>query len=72
MLTNKNQLFGQRKMKIYEKSFARAFNCFKIFPEIRLTGKWLRDIGFNCGQSVTVRYEKNKIIITLDDKSTSD
>lgn len=26
----------------------------------------LRDMGFDCGQNVTVRHEKNKIIITVD------
>lgn len=72
MPPSKKQLSGNRKMKVYEKSFARAFNCFKIFPEIRLAGKWLRDIGFTCGQSVTVRHKKNKIIITLDNKTTKE
>ena len=63
---------GQRQMKVYQRHFLRAFNDYKIFPEIRLAGKWLRDIGFTCGQSVTVRHEKNKIIITLDIKATAD
>lgn len=56
---------GQRQMKVYQRHFARAFNDYKIFPEIRLAGKWLSDIGFTCGQSVTVRHTKNKITITL-------
>lgn len=30
------------------------------------------DMGFNCGQNVTVRHEKNKIIITVDNDTKTD
>ncbi|MFH6957160.1 SymE family type I addiction module toxin [Flavobacterium aquidurense] len=41
---------------------------YVIFPEIRLCGKWLKDIGFEYGQSITVIHEKNRIIITANNK----
>jgi toxic protein SymE len=59
---------GKRKLSVYTKHFRRAYKNFIIFPEIRLCGKWLRDIGFDCGQPITVRYKENKIIITVDEK----
>lgn len=66
-MQSKDPQTGKRRLKVYEKYFSRS--CFKIvrFPEIRLCGKWLREIGFSCGQVVTVRHEKNKIIITLEE-----
>ena len=29
-------------------------------------------MGFDCGQSVTVQHEKNKIIITVDNETETD
>ena len=60
------QQAGQRQLKVYGKYFARSYYRIIIFPEIRLCGKWLRDTGFDCGKTVTVQYEKNKIIITVN------
>lgn len=57
-----------RQLKVYRKLFSRSYNRPVIFPEIRLCGKWLQDMGFECGQTVTVQREKNKITITVDDK----
>jgi toxic protein SymE len=62
------QQSGQRQLKVYQKYIPRSYYGHVIFPEIRLCGKWLRDMGFDCGQSVTVRHEKNKIIITVDNQ----
>lgn len=56
----------KRRLKIQQKHMARTYNRYVIFPEIRLCGKWLLDIGFNCGNFVTVEHQQNKIIITTD------
>jgi toxic protein SymE len=56
-----------RTLKIYSKYFKR-FNQYFIFPEIRLCGKWLKSLGFKCGQNVTVLTEKNRIIIRNSEK----
>lgn len=66
------QQSGQRQLKVYEKHISRSYYQRVIFPEIRLCGKWLQDIGFECGQTVTVQHQKNKIIITLDNKIVTD
>lgn len=66
------QQSGQRRIKVYEKYIPRTYHQYVVFPEIRLCGKWLRDMGFNCGQNVTVRHEKNKIIITVDNETETD
>lgn len=60
---------GKRQLKIHRKYIRRSYMRYVVFPEIRLCGKWLKDIGFECGQSVTVSHEKNKIIITANNES---
>lgn len=59
----------KRRMKIYPKHFQRAYSRNVIFPEIRLCGKWLQDIGFKYGQQIIVKEEDNKIIITLEENN---
>jgi toxic protein SymE len=54
----------QRQLKIHRKYISRSYNRYVVFPEIRLCGKWLQDIGFNQGNFVTVEHQQNKIIIT--------
>ena len=65
----KNQPSAERQLKVYYKYFHRVNSWQRsvIFPEIRLCGKWLQDIGFEHGQTINVRQEKNKIIITIDE-----
>lgn len=60
------QQLGERQLKVHGKYISRSSHRYVVFPEIRLCGKWLQDEGFDCGQSVTVKHEKNKIIITVD------
>jgi toxic protein SymE len=55
---------------VYEKYISRAYHSYTAFPEIRLCGKWLQDAGFTCGQTVTVRHKKNKLIITIDNDTS--
>ncbi len=65
----KIQTVSHRQLKVYYKYFKRA-NSWRpvIFPEIRLCGKWLQDIGFENGQTINVQQEKNKITITVERK----
>jgi len=57
---------NKRHLKVYRKFVPRSYRKHAIFPEIRLCGKWLREIGFDCEKNITVQHMKNKIIITLD------
>ncbi len=56
---------GKRRLKIVEKAFPRAYNRHAHFPEIKLSGRWLKDMGFDSGKHVIVSHKKNKITITL-------
>lgn len=58
----------KRRLKIQPKYFARAYMRYVAFPEIRLCGKWLQNIGFNSGDFVTIEQRQNKIIITANKK----
>ena len=58
--------FRQRKLKVQPKQFARSYHRSVVFPEIKLCGKWLRDMGFVCGGIVSVKQEQNKLVITME------
>lgn len=64
METN-NSKKGKRQLKIYPKYIQRK-SIIVIVPEIRLQGKWLKEYGFNHGQSVMIVCEEEQIIITLN------
>lgn len=55
-----------RKLKIYQKFQRTSSRQGKFIPEIRLCGKWLEDMGFDCGQRITVRLEDYRLIIEAD------
>ena len=55
---------NQRRLKVYGK-YRQKFNIAVIEPEIRLTGQWLKNLGFNPGQTVNVKQEVNCLTITL-------
>lgn len=57
---------AKRRLKIQPKHITRPYHRYVIFPEIRLCGKWLQDIGFNYGNFVTIEHQQNKIIITTN------
>ncbi|WP_429773989.1 SymE family type I addiction module toxin [Agaribacillus aureus] len=57
-----------RKLKIYPKSQNRTYDSV-TFPEIRLTGKWLKELGFREGQEILIEQQQNKLIITHDNKN---
>lgn len=55
-----------RYLKVYYKYFdthapARTYS----FPEIRLSGKWLMELGFVPESNIRLEVEEGKIVITL-------
>jgi toxic protein SymE len=42
-----------RKLKVGRKYFPRKPG-YKIYPEIRLAGRWLEEFGFTCNEKVEV------------------
>lgn len=57
-----------RKLKIYQKHQPRDWSRYVAVPEIRLEGKWLRELGFEIGKEIEIKQQKNKLTITLTDK----
>ena len=53
----------ERKLKIVPKHFPRTWKD-AVFPEIRLAGKWLQDLGFKCGNFVIITQGESTITIT--------
>lgn len=51
-----------RSMKVYGQSGYR----YKETPTIMLKGQWLRDLGFDIGDYISVSCEDGKLIITPD------
>ena len=58
-----------RKRKEYrELTVGEAFFCGnRSVPQLRIQGLWLLDLGFQVGDSVKVKCEDERIIITPDD-----
>lgn len=56
-----------RKLKIYEKLQPRQWKYVPV-PEIRLEGKWLKELGFEIGKEIVIKQQKNKLTITLADE----
>lgn len=56
-----------RKLKIHSKSQLRT-NGYIHIPEIRLEGKWLKELGFNEGREVRIQQGKKRLIITLNEE----
>lgn len=54
-----------RNMKVYEQS---GYN-YKATPTITLKGQWLKDAGFDIGDSITVTCEDGKLVITPRERS---
>lgn len=51
-----------RMMKVYGQSGYR----YKVTPTIMLKGQWLKDLGFDIGDYISVSCENGKLIITPD------
>jgi len=56
-----------RKLKVYSKFRTRTWDYIKV-PEIRLEGKWLKELGFEEGKEIKIEQRKNKLTITLTNK----
>ncbi|OSN04465.1 SymE family type I addiction module toxin [Lonsdalea iberica] len=37
-----------------------------LSPQLKLSGKWLEELGFNTGQSVIVTVERGKLVIEAE------
>ena len=53
----------ERKLTVGYKFQNRAFSQMVMMPEIKLTGKWLRESGFEEGQQVKVIVQEKKLVI---------
>lgn len=58
-----------RRIKVYPKHSSRKDIPFKIVPEIRLCGLWLKDAGFFIGNRIIVIVSKNEIIIRISNEN---
>jgi toxic protein SymE len=50
-----------RQLKVY----GNSGKWCKEPPEIRLKGKWLQDLGFECGDNIEVKCASGKLIIRV-------
>lgn len=55
---------NMRNMKVYEQS---GYN-YKSTPMIMLKGQWLKELGFESGQYISVVCEDGKLIITPNEE----
>ncbi|NIJ51708.1 SymE family type I addiction module toxin [Dyadobacter arcticus] len=55
--------FKSRQLKIYPKYQRTSQWRTKFVPEIKLCGEWLKDLGFDHGEHITVRFEDDRLII---------
>ena len=53
----------ERKLTVGYKFQNRAFHQLVQMPEIKLTGKWLKESGFEEGQQVKVIVQEKKLVI---------
>lgn len=53
-----------RRLKITAKYLQRPFNKGVYRSELRLSGKWLEEFGFEKGQFVDIVCEDKRLIIT--------
>ena len=65
IVKKKSRILTNRKLKVYPKFMQRSYHNNVVFPEIRLAGKWLADVGFECGKTVQVEVSESKLVITI-------
>ena len=51
----------ERKLKI---SYAPGANHKEEIPRIVLQGKWLKELGFEVGEHVTINYSNENIVVS--------
>ena len=59
----------KRKLKVYTKC-PRIVKGFNPNPEIRLTGKWVKEWGFCCGNMIIVKNIANGAITIVNKTNT--
>lgn len=52
----------KRKLKVYTK-YPRTNKGFIPNPEIRLTGNWVKEWGFKCGNKIIIKRIGNGLIL---------
>lgn len=62
-IKSNNMKKQERQLKIGYKFQNRSFRQMVKMPEIKLSGKWLKDSGFSEGQDVKVVVENQKLVI---------
>ena len=55
-----------RSLTVYRLYQPRGSNYIKV-PEVRLSGKWLQELGFDISQRISVRVQKGLIVIRPTD-----
>lgn len=63
-MNESSQTTANKILKVHSKAFQRAYHQYAFFPEIRLAGKWLSDLGFAPGQHVNIACKDGKIEIS--------
>ncbi|WP_312305994.1 SymE family type I addiction module toxin [Chryseobacterium sp.] len=63
VIRGKYKMVSIRNLTVSHKSFERAYRRLVFFPEIRLTGKWLLECGFEPGDKVLVTVRRNQITL---------
>lgn len=58
-----------RYSKIHAKAQQRAGKKLVYYPEIRLSGKWLAELGFAIGDPISFSFVENFILIMRADSS---
>jgi hypothetical protein len=54
---------NQRELKVYTKYAFSRYGKATVLPEIRLKGNWVREFGFECGNTIEIlKVDKNLII----------
>ncbi len=63
MNSSKYNELHNRNLTVFLKSFSRAYGRIVYFPEIRVTGKWVQQCGFQAGDKILVTVRRNQIIL---------
>jgi len=61
---NQKEQSSTRHLTVYA-SYRRNTNKFKVVPELRLKGQWLKNLGYAPGTRVQITHQGNQLIITF-------
>lgn len=62
-MENSNKPNKKRSLKVYGRYVSKGNKFSEINPEIRLSGKWVKNWGFKNGSTITVSSFENGIMI---------